>query len=98
MFEHAVMFSFQDPSEALIVKEKLEALPSQIPTLLTLRCVVNTLFSDRSADLLLLSSFADEAGYQEYAVHPAHIVVKDYINTVAIRSTTVDGSIEEDRL
>ena len=96
MFEHAVMFRFHDAKEAAVVQEKLEALRGKIETLRSLRCVTNTLQSERSSDLLLLTGFDDEAGYRTYDTHPLHVEVKQYIGTVASGSTTVDGWIDEE--
>lgn len=58
------------------VKESLEGLKGQIPGLLDIRVQTERLPSS-NADLMLDSSFEDEAALKGYAVHPAHVKVAD---------------------
>ena len=58
------------------IKEGLEARAGRIPGLVEIR--VNTCrLPSSNADLMLDSTFTDEAALKGYAVHPAHVAVAD---------------------
>ena len=58
------------------IKEGLEALTGRIPGLVEIR--VNTCgLPSSNVDLMLDSTFTDEAALKSYAVHPAHVAVAD---------------------
>ncbi|MCR5249049.1 MAG: Dabb family protein [Lachnospiraceae bacterium] len=56
------------------IKEGLEGLKGQIPGLLEIKVNTQPLASS-NCDLMLDSSFEDEAALKGYAVHPAHVEV-----------------------
>ncbi len=58
------------------IKEGLEGLAGQIPGLLSIQVNTEGLQSS-NADLMLDSSFVDEAALKGYAVHPLHVAVAD---------------------
>ncbi len=58
------------------IKEGLEGLAGQIPGLLEIRVQTAALASS-NADLMLDSTFENEAALKAYAVHPAHVAVAD---------------------
>ena len=58
------------------VKEGLESLLGKIPGLIDIKVNINGLASS-NADLMLDSSFEDEAALKGYAVHPEHVAVAD---------------------
>lgn len=58
------------------IKEGLEGLQGKIPGLLSIKVNIDGLPSS-NADLMLDSSFEDEASLQAYAVHPLHVKVAD---------------------
>ena len=58
------------------IKEGLEGLMGKIPGLLYIRVNIRPLTSS-NCDLMLDSSFKDEASLKGYAVHPAHVAVAD---------------------
>lgn len=58
------------------IKEALEALAGRIPGLVEIK--VNTCgLPSSNADLMLDSTFADEAALKGYAVHPVHVAAAD---------------------
>ena len=57
-------------------QEGLEGLAGQIPGLLEIKVNICGLASS-NADLMLDSTFSDEAALKGYAVHPAHVAVAD---------------------
>ena len=58
------------------IKKGLEGLRGTIPGLLDIRVRTAGLASS-NADVMLDSSFADEAALKGYAVHPAHVKAAD---------------------
>lgn len=58
------------------IKAGLEGLNGQIPGLIEIKVQIEALESS-NADLMLDSSFEDEASLKGYAVHPAHVAVAD---------------------
>ena len=56
------------------IKEGLEGLAGQIPGLLDIHVQIERLESS-NADLMLDSTFEDEASLKGYAVHPDHVAV-----------------------
>lgn len=58
------------------IKTGLEGLAGQIPGLVDIHVQIDCLPSS-NADLMLDSTFTDEAALKAYAVHPAHVAVAD---------------------
>lgn len=58
------------------IKQGLEGLAGKIPGLLEIKVNTNGLASSNS-DLMLDSSFEDEAALKNYATHPEHVAVAD---------------------
>lgn len=83
MVKHVILWTlkeeFSDAQKADIkkgIKEGLEGLKGQIPGMIDIKVNINPLASS-NCDLMLDSSFEDEASLKEYAVHPAHVAVAD---------------------
>lgn len=58
------------------IKAGLEGLAGQIPGLVDIHVQTEGLPSS-NADVMLDSTFTDEAAFKGYAVHPAHVAVAD---------------------
>ena len=58
------------------IKEGLEGLLGKIDGLVDIKVVTNGL-SSSNADLMLDSTFVDEAALKTYATHPEHVKVAD---------------------
>ena len=58
------------------IKQGLESLKGKIPGLIEINVNINGL-SSSNADLMLDSTFEDEASLKGYAVHPEHVAVAD---------------------
>ncbi len=58
------------------IKEGLEGLAGQIPGLIEIKVNIEGLESS-NADLMLDSTFEDEAALKNYATHPSHVAVAD---------------------
>lgn len=83
MVKHVILWTLK---EELSVEEKatvkaeikagLEGLAGKIPGLLEIKVYTEGLPSS-NVDLMLVSSFVDEAALKSYAVHPEHVAVAD---------------------
>ncbi len=58
------------------VKEGLESLKGKIPGLIDIHVQIDSLESS-NADMMLDSTFEDEASLKGYSVHPEHVKVAD---------------------
>ena len=83
MVKHMIIWTLKDTltaeEKATVkqgIKEGLEGLAGKIPGLLDIRGQTEGL-PGSNADLLLDSTFADEASLKGYAVHPEHVAVAD---------------------
>ncbi|MBR5419845.1 MAG: Dabb family protein [Lachnospiraceae bacterium] len=81
MVRHVILWTLKDEySGAEIdqiktgIKEGLEGLKGQIPGLIEIK-VNTTPLPSSNCDLMLDSSFEDEAALKGYSVHPAHVEV-----------------------
>lgn len=83
MVKHIILWQLKDElsvEEKVAVKagikEGLEALAGKIPGLLEIKVQTEALASS-NADVMLDSSFEDEASLKGYAIHPEHVAVAD---------------------
>ena len=81
MVKHVILWTLKDEVKAgnceavkAGIKEGLEGLKGKIPGLIDIRVNVNPLESS-NCDVMLDSSFDDEASLKGYAVHPLHVEV-----------------------
>lgn len=81
MVRHVILWQLKEeygPEEKESIKEGirsgLEGLAGKIPGLLSIRVLTKGLASS-SADLMLDSTFEDEASLKSYSVHPEHVKV-----------------------
>jgi len=93
MIRHIVMFDFKKENKKENIqkaKEMLENLINTIPTLKSMEVGVNFSSEDRAMDLSIITSFEDKAGLEEYAIHPEHLKVVEFIKTVVSSSKVSD--------
>ena len=93
MVRHIVMFDFKNKNKKENIqkaKEMLENLINTIPTLKSMEVGVNFSSEDRAMDLSIITSFDDKAGLEEYAIHPEHLKVVEFIKTVVNSSKVSD--------
>ncbi len=83
MVKHIILWTLKDeysPEEKAAIKagikEGLEGLAGKIPGMTDIRVNINGLPSS-TADLMLDSTFVDEASLKAYSTHPAHVAVAD---------------------
>ncbi len=93
MIVHIVMFKFDDNSKKeniLKAKEMLNFLMGKVPSLQSMEVGENFCDEDRAMDLSIITTFKDKNGLNEYATHPVHLKVVEFIKEVAILSKVVD--------
>lgn len=93
MLVHIVMFQFKEENKQENlerVKAMLEALPSKIDTLRSMEVGIDISRSERSFDMVLVSTFDDQEGLNVYVPHPAHQEVVSVIKEATTLSKVVD--------
>ena len=83
MVKHIILWQLKDELSAeekvavkAGIKEGLEGLAGKIPGLTEIKVQTEGLASS-NADVMLDSTFVDEASLKGYAVHPEHVAVAD---------------------
>lgn len=83
MVKHVILWTLKDEFSAdekdkikAGIKEGLEGLKGKIPGLVDICVNINPL-SSSNVDLMLDSTFENEAALKGYAVHPEHVAVAD---------------------
>ncbi len=100
MITHIVLFKLQEFPSAekeaicLELKQKLEALKSEIPELVSMQVGINMLHPEKNYDLMLLSLFLNADDLETYRVHPAHQRVVARIHQVAAARAPIDVEFE----
>jgi hypothetical protein len=87
------MFKFKEEHKTANIeqaKEMLENLMGRVPTLQSMEVGVNFADEERAMDLSIVTTFADKEALQEYAVHPEHLKVVEFIKGVVEYSKVVD--------
>jgi hypothetical protein len=87
---HVVFFKLFDHASAPQVRDRLLAMKGKIPELLEIEVGVDIVRGERSYDVALISKHTDVAAMQRYQVHPEHLAVKAFLDTVRERSISVD--------
>ena len=84
MVKHVILWQLKDELSAeekvtvkAEMKEALEGLAGKIPGLLEVKVYTEGLESSKNAEVMLDTTFTDEAALKGYAVHPEHVAVAD---------------------
>ena len=95
MIKHIVCWKIKEPeTNAALLKDKLEALPAQIPEVQSLEVGINAPeASDDNFDVVLVSTFAHFDDLKSYAGHPEHLKVVDFLKTINLERVAVDYKI-----
>lgn len=80
MVRHIILWQIKDDADKASVKKNakgaLEGLAGKIDGLLSVKVHINGLESS-NADMMLETSFTDEAALKGYSVHPLHVKAAD---------------------
>ena len=101
MIRHIVAWRLKDSAlgndkaaNARLLKEKLEALPAQIPVLRSLAVGLDFSATENSADVVLVTEFESRAALAAYQVHPEHKAVVAFVSQVVAERRLVDYETE----
>ena len=93
MIVHIVLFSFKEDNKITNIqkaKEMLVALEHTVPSLKSIEVGENFCSEGRAMDLSIITYFDTKEDLQEYAVHPEHMKVIEFIKQVVEYSKVVD--------
>ena len=97
MIKHVVSWEFAEDNKTENLKNMkalLEELPALIPVIEGYEVGLNIKDSDLAMDMVLISSFADEASMQQYATHPEHRRVVEALHGVTTKAVIVDYKLQ----
>jgi len=92
MIKHIILWKLKEdaPAEAKAeAKARLEALNGRIPGMISLTVHTNGMTSS-NADMMLDSSFEDEAALAGYQVNPLHVEAAAYVRSVVEQRLCLD--------
>jgi len=89
---HVITFKMHDPSPDHVAHccALLESMKGRVPSLRTLHLGVNVVETPNSHDFVLVTTFDDLAGLEEYQQNPVHLEVATYLRANRIASAVVD--------
>jgi hypothetical protein len=92
MVKHIVFFKLKDRSPESIAKARdlIMSMKGKIPFLRHLEVGIDFVKSARSFDFALIAHFDTPAELDQYATHPVHIPVLNYLKSAAEQSVAVD--------
>ncbi len=97
MIRHIVCWTFLDRAEGadrsanlLRAKAMLDALPGEIPEILSLEVGIDAARGPASGDLVLTGTFASAAALEMYQKHPRHLEVVTFLRRVQSSKIVVD--------
>lgn len=98
MLKHIVLFKLADEAEgntkienALIIKQRLEALSEVIPEIVDIKVRINAdNMPEDNYDIMLDCEFENVCDLQIYATHPAHLQVVEFIGKVRTARAAID--------
>ena len=90
MIKHIVFQKFENKEDAVVAMKMLQDLQGVVPTLISMEVGLDITHSERSYDLALIATFADEAGLHAYDEHEAHQKVREFIRPRRTATASVD--------
>ena len=100
MVKHIVAWKLKDNANgntkeenALLIKEKLEALNGRIPGLVKIEVGIDFSKTEMSSDIILYSEFESKEDLNNYQIHPEHKAVVPLVVDVTLERRLVDYEI-----
>jgi quinol monooxygenase YgiN len=100
MIKHIVIWKLKEHAEgndrrknALLVKEKLEAMANLVPGMLKLEIGIDLGLDASENDVVLYSEFEDEAALAAYQATPEHKALLPFIGAVRDTRNAIDFSV-----
>ncbi len=79
-----------EKADAEAAAGQLRSMEGKIPSLRSIEVGVNVVESDRAHDVAIVTTFDDLAGLQEYAKHPEHQPVTQWMHGHAASAAAID--------
>ena len=99
MVKHILLWQLKDElsaeekkAAAEKCKRDLEALVGVVPGLISLKVVIDPIPSS-NVDMMLDSTLEDQAAYDGYKVHPAHVAAATHVRSVVKSRTCMDYEV-----
>jgi hypothetical protein len=80
-------------TNAIEVKQRLEALAGTIPELITIEVGINFNATDGAADLVLYTEFASREDLDRYQQHPRHVALIPFVFSITEERRVVDYEV-----
>ena len=90
MIRHIVMFRLNDKADADEAVAQLRSMDGKIESLRSLEAGVNVVESERAYDVAIHTTFDDLAGLTNYAEHPVHQPVIQWMRAHTSASAAID--------
>jgi quinol monooxygenase YgiN len=90
MIKHIVLFTLKDPANAPQVKALLDSCKDIVPGIREFEVGIKTEGLEATADVVLVSTFADAAALAAYQPHPHHQGVVAQIREMASGRQVLD--------
>ncbi|PLX03233.1 MAG: stress responsive protein [Marinilabiliales bacterium] len=94
MLRHIVMIKFNErenlEENSKYLKKLLMDLENSIDSLNKMQVGINFSTRPSAHDIVLIADFDNEAGLDEYRIHPEHVKVLDFLKEKGVQSTVVD--------
>lgn len=90
MLRHIVMFSLKNPADAPKVKALLDSCKDLVPGMHEFDVGIRTEGLEANADVVLVSTFTDQAALAAYQPHPHHQGVVAQIREMASGRQVID--------
>lgn len=95
MIRHVVIWSLHDPQDAPRFKQLLESCRSVVPGILEFDVGLRQAGLEANADVVLVSTFANQAALDAYQGHPLHESVKAELGRMRSGRHVLDYSFNE---
>lgn len=103
MITHVVYWTMKPEAEgrsgrenAQIMKEKIENLRGKVPSLLEVTIGINFLpTTTEEVELILISKHHDANGLKDYAEHPLHLEVVEFVKKIITSRKSIDFATED---
>ena len=90
MVKHIVFFKNSDKAKVAELKTKLEVLKEEIDFIVDLEVGIDFVGSERSFDLALSVDLPTRESLGDYAVHPKHLPIVEWVKANGFESKAVD--------
>jgi quinol monooxygenase YgiN len=96
MLRHVVMWKLRNAADAPRFKALLDSCRGLVPGMLTFETGIRSEAMEANVDVVLVSTFSDEAALEAYLTHPHHKAVSAQLGPMRDTRSVLDHIITED--